>query len=52
MKKLKLKKWVKVSLLIIGVSAIIALGNNFTKKSIDKCVASGNSLNYCESGLR
>ena len=52
MKKLKLRMWVKVVLLVIFVGSLLAISNNHTNKAIDRCVNAGHSQNYCETGLR
>ena len=52
MKKLKLRGWVKVVLLIGVVLAVIILDNNQTNKDIQNCVNAGNSQYMCEKGLR
>lgn len=50
MKKSKLKRWVKVTLLIIGAIIFIQLlhlGINKAEKDIQKCVEDGYTRNYC-----
>lgn len=49
MKRLKLRGWVKVTLIVI---ALLVINNRMTNQAIEQCVNSGNSYNYCESGLK
>lgn len=52
MKKLRLKKWVKVVMVVSAFTFLIVLYNNQYKNAVRQCVNAGNSQNYCESGLR
>ena len=52
MKRLKLRKWVKVTLVIIGVMVAFIISNNHYNRSIDKCIKTGHTQGYCETGLK
>lgn len=52
MKRLKLRKWVKVSLGVLIIIGVVSFANSFTNNAVDKCVNAGNDVNFCESGLR
>lgn len=47
MKKYKLKKWVKNTLIIIAITVSLLLLRNMQKSFIETCVNQGYSLNYC-----
>lgn len=54
MKKRKLKKWVKYTLLILIISIIVILIHIDTQaayKYVNKCVLDGYSNNYCMAQL-
>ena len=52
MKKRRLRKWVKVSLVAMILVCLLAINNVFTNNAIESCVNNGNSRTYCEAGLR
>lgn len=55
MKKRRLKKWVKVVLVIMGVLMIIGMCKGLSKldeKQLENCMSAGHSQSYCEKGLR
>lgn len=52
MKKLRLRKWVKFSLLGMAVMTLFALNNSYYKKTIQQCVNNGHEYSYCMEGLR
>ena len=50
MKKRRLKKWVKVTLLIIGMvlfTGLLYLSSVSAEKEITECVKEGYTRNYC-----
>ena len=47
MKKLKLRCWVKVALILILLVSIIMINDYVTKKDVDNCVSTGYTKNYC-----
>ena len=55
-KKLKLKSWVKKTLLAIGVIGAFAMlttiSNNHYRNAVESCVAGGNTRTFCENTLR
>ena len=56
MKRYRLKKWVKVVLLILGVTILLIIAYKILEKSyndaLDYCVNErGNSLEYCKKEL-
>jgi hypothetical protein len=50
--KRRLKLWVKVTLWVILMVGAICLLNNFNKKEVSHCIEAGNSVEFCEKGLR
>ena len=52
MKKLKLRRWVKVTLLGMVIISLFALNDLQYNKSVEKCVNNGNEYNYCAEGLK
>ena len=52
MRKLKLRRWVKVTLIAIGFITLFIISNNHTNKAIEQCVKAGHSQSYCENGLK
>lgn len=52
MKKLKLRGWVKKSLVIMLIALSLGLLNIQSKRGIEQCVQNGNDINYCQNGLR
>lgn len=56
MQKRKLKNWVKELILAIICFIVVFVSilciKDLTDKSIDQCVNSGNSYNYCVEGLK
>lgn len=51
MKKMKLRVWVKVVILVIVLLGVFKLTDNYTKKEVRNCIESGNSQSYCEYEL-
>ena len=51
MKKLKLRTWVKVVILIIILLGVVKLADNYTKKEVRNCIENGYSQSYCEYEL-
>ena len=49
---MRLRKWVKVSLVMVTLVMTILFANNYTNKAIDKCVSAGHDKTYCEMNLR
>lgn len=50
MRKRRLKKWVKIALIIIGLSTLCVLwliSENKTIKPYNKCMATFNNKDYC-----
>ena len=47
MKKYRLRKWVKNTLIIIAITASLLLLRNIQKSFVDTCVKQGYSINYC-----
>lgn len=52
MKKLKLRMWVKVGLLLIVMGMLICFLENQENKAVSQCVNAGHSQTYCENGLK
>lgn len=52
MKKLRLKKWVKVTLLVIMFIGLINLLNLQRERAIDECLSKGNTFSYCQVETR
>lgn len=56
MKKLRLRKWVKVTLatilVITSVITMILVLDSQYKSNINNCIKAGNSKSYCEDKLR
>ena len=54
--KLKLKTEVKETLIVIGIIGVLvvlfAALNNMQNKAVESCVSAGNSITYCENGLK
>lgn len=48
----RVKRWVKVSMVMIITVGFIAISNNHANKAIEKCVSAGHSQEYCEAGLK
>lgn len=51
MRRLKLRSWVKYTLLGIALLLFFIASNDFTNKQIDKCVKAGHTQKFCENGL-
>ena len=51
-RKLKLKKWVKTTLIIIAIGVLVVMSNKQYDNAIKECVNSGHSQYFCENGLR
>lgn len=52
MRKLKLRKEVKLTLIIGGILVLLIAMTKYTNNSIDNCVKAGHTQSYCEIGLR
>lgn len=52
MKKMKLRKEVKLTLIIGGILVLLIAMSKYTDNSINDCVKAGHTQNYCEMGLR
>ena len=54
--KLKLKKEVKETLIVIGIiGVLVVLFGALSKaqeRAVESCVSAGNSITYCENGLK
>lgn len=51
MKKLHLKKWVKVVLVIVLLAIVVKYSTDYNRKQIVKCVEEGNTINFCKYHL-
>ena len=51
MKKLRLRTWVKVVLLVIVLLGIFKFANDYTKKEVRNCIENGHSQSYWEYEL-
>ena len=51
-KKLKLKNWVKVTLIVIAIGVLGILSTMQYNNAIKDCVSAGHSKSYCERGLK
>ena len=51
-KKLKLRKWVKVTLIVIAIGVLVVFSIEFQNNAINDCVSAGHSKSYCERGLQ
>lgn len=51
-KKLKLRKWVKVTLIVIATIGVLAMFNKGTDRAIQSCIEAGNSVTFCERVLK
>ena len=49
MKRLRLRSWVKLSIVFIILMTIFGI---YDRNEINKCINSGHSQTYCEKGLR
>lgn len=49
---MKLRKWVKVTLVVIALGSMYLLLSAEQNNAINKCVNSGHDRSYCEIGLR
>lgn len=50
-KKLRLKKWVKIVIVISVLIGLIAGLNSYTENAINQCVTAGNKYDFCFAGL-
>ena len=51
-KKLKLKNWVKITLIAIAVGVLGILSIMQYNNAVNDCVSAGHSKSYCERGLK
>lgn len=49
---MRLRKWVKISLVIITAIALVILFTKWTNKEIDKCVSGGHTEQYCRAAIK
>lgn len=52
MRRLKLRSWVKYTLVGIAIIVFFIVSNAETNKAVDQCVKAGHTQTYCENGLR
>lgn len=48
MKKLRLRSWVKVTMIIIAIVGMLSLLKSQQDKAIESCINYGNTIEYCE----
>lgn len=46
-KKRKLKKWVKITIIILITILFLTLNNYIDNKNIKKCINAGNTKEFC-----
>ena len=47
--KMRLRRWVKVTLVVIASALMIIGFTKWTNKEIDNCVKGGNTIQFCNS---
>lgn len=52
MKKLKLRNWVKTTMVMLSVVGIFVLLNNQYENAVDECVNNGQSYAVCFNNLK
>lgn len=52
MKKRRLKKWVKITLILIFLAICFITLDALDEKDINNCVNNGHSVEYCKKGIR
>jgi len=48
---MKFRLWVKVSLALISIIAILMLLNKWTDKEVNQCIESGNTEQFCKQAI-
>ena len=51
MKKLRMKRWVKITLVILVLIIMGRCASEYNRKQIISCVEGGNTLKFCEYHL-
>ena len=51
-KKLRLRSWVKKTLIITTLVATVVFQNVSYENAVRTCIQNGNNISYCENGLR
>lgn len=52
MKRLHLRLWVKVLIILVIFIGLFTILNNQYKNGVEKCVNAGNSISYCKGALK
>ena len=51
-KRLRLKKWVKVTIAFIVMILLLIISEQGYRRAVDTCVSNGGDLQVCSRGLR